>query len=257
MKDGELVELHYTIKVVEDGKEYVYETTREDVAREHGIYDEKKSYKPIWIIVGKSRLIDPLEKIIREMDVGEKREVIVEPEEAFGPYRRDLIVPVSIKRLRRAGIRPREGEEVEVGGRRGRIIRVTERFAYIDFNHPLAGKKLKIEVEILRKAETEDEKVKAIVLRYLPLKEEEVKVEIEDGKAEIELPGKVIVVRDLESALQTILANLYESTTLKEVEFEIKVTLPREEEAKEKGEEEEGEEETGEGATEETASASQ
>lgn len=240
IKEGDVVELHYTIKVLEDGEETLYETTKEEVAKEHNAFDPNKRYSPIFVVVGKSKLLEPIEKAIREMDVGEKREVIAEPEEAFGPYRKELVITVPVKTLRRSGIRPRVGEEVEVEGRRGVITKVTERFAYIDFNHPLAGKKLKIEVEVTRKLETDKDKVKAIVLRYLPLKEESINVEVEDGVARIELPGTVIVVRDLDSLLQSILSTVYELTSIKELVFNIRIPLKRDE--KEEEEEKTGEE---------------
>lgn len=241
VKEGDVVELHYTIKMLEDGKEILYETTKADVAKEHNAFDPNKRYTPIFIVVGKSKLLDPIEKAIREMDVGEKKEIIAKPEEAFGPYRKDLVVTVPVKALRRSGIRPRVGEEVEVEGRRGVIKKVTERFAYIDFNHPLAGKTLKIEVEIVRKLEKDEDKIKAIVLRYLPLKEDAVQVKVEDGVATVELPASVIVVRDLESILQSILSNVYELTSVKELVLTIRMPLKREEEEG-KGEEETGEE---------------
>lgn len=244
VKEGDVIELHYTIKVLEDGKETLYETTQAEVAKEHNAFDPNKRYSPIFVVVGKSKLLDPIEKAIREMDVGEKKEVIAKPEEAFGPYRKELVITIPIKALRRSGIRPRVGEEIEVEGRRGVITKVTERFAYIDFNHPLAGKTLKIEIEIVRKLESEDEKIKAIVLRYLPLKEETVNVEVKDGVANVELPGSVIVVRDLDSLLQSILSTVYELTTVKELVFTIKIPLKREEEKKEEEETQVQEEKT-------------
>ncbi len=229
LKEGDVVEVNYTIKILEDSEEKLYETTKMEVAKQYDAVDPNKSYSPIFVVVGKTKLLDPIDKAIREMNVGEKKELIIDPENAFGPWRKDLVITVPIKALRRAGIRPRVGEEVESQGRKGRIIRVTERFAYIDFNHPLAGKKLKVEIEVLRKLEREEDKVKAIVLRYLPLKQEAVNVRVEDGSAIVDLPGSVIVVRDLDSLLQSILSMVYELTNLKELVFNIKIPLKREE----------------------------
>ncbi len=238
LSDGDVVEIHYTIKVLEDGKEVLYETTKESVAREYNAFDPEKRYAPIFVIVGRTKLLDPLEKIIREMNPGEKREIKVEPEEAFGPYRKDLVIAVPVKTLRKSGIRPVVGKEIEVEGRKGVIKKVTERFAYIDFNHPLAGKTLKIEIEVLRKLENDEEKIKAIVLRYLPFREESVKVKVEESKAYVELPGSVIAVKDLDSILQTILSMVYELTEVKELVFTIRIPLKRETSEENSGEEE-------------------
>ena len=258
LKEGDVVEVHYTIKMLEDGEEKLYETTKAEVAKQYNALDPSKTYAPIFVIVGKTKLLDPLDKVMREMNPGEKKELVLKPEEAFGPWRKDLVVAVPVKALRRAGIRPRVGEEIEAQGRKGRIIKVTERFAYVDFNHPLAGKTLKVEIEVVRKLETDEEKVKAIVLRYLPLKEEAVDVKIKDGKAVVELPGSVIGLRDLDSLLQSILVNVYDLTDLKELVIQIRIPMKRKEEEEE--EKEEGKEESGEEAGEESkeeASASQ
>ncbi len=250
LKEGDVVEVHYTIKVLEDGEEKLYETTKAEVAKQYNALDPNKRYAPLFVIVGRTKLLDPLDKVLREMNPGEKRELVLKPEEAFGPWRKDLVVTVPVKALRRAGIRPRVGEEIEAQGQKGRIIKVTERFAYVDFNHPLAGKTLKVEIEVVRKLETDEEKVKAIVLRYLPLREEAVNVRIEDGKAVVELPGSVIGLRDLDSLLQSILINVYDLTNLKELVIQIRIPMKREEE-KEEAEEVEKEEETKEEVSEE------
>jgi len=236
-KDGDVLEINYTIKVLENGEEKLYETTKEDIAKKYNTYDPNKKYSPMFVIVGKTRLLDPVDKAIREMNPGEKKEITIEPEEAYGPWRKELVVTIPIKRLRKAGIRPRIGEEIEAGGRKGRIIKVTERFAYIDFNHPLAGKRLKVEIEVLRRLEKNEDVVRAVVLRYLPIKREDLKVEVNEDTVTIELPNYTIVVRDLDSILQSIIADIYQLTNLKEIVFKIKIPLKREEKSVQEKEE--------------------
>ncbi len=191
LKDGDIVLVNYTIKYIEDGKEVVYETTVEDVAKEHGLYREGASYRPVPIIIGRSKLIDALEKVIRELDVGEKRVVEAEPSEAYGEYRRDLVKRIPLKVLREhLGRTPVVGEEVELPKLgRGRVIRVLHRYADVDFNHPLAGKRLKIEIEVVRKITEPAEKIKFIAARWLSVDEEAVEASIDgEGNAVVRIP---------------------------------------------------------------------
>ena len=227
IKPGDLVKIHYTIKVVEDGKETVYATTREDVAKEAGIYAEGKKYGPVWVEVGKGRLIDALEKALLNMKVGEKKEVIAKPEEAYGEYDKEKVIAVSIKRLRAAGYdRIQPGMEVKLGDSVGRVKRVTERYAYIDFNHPLAGKTLKIEVEVLEKAEKDLEKAKAIAVRHFG----DAEVHEEDGKLTIIINPRHLLAPEFKELVLMAVDSIYTNTNYKNIDIILRFELPREEE---------------------------
>ena len=225
-KDGDFILIHYTVKVVEEGREVVKDTTREDVARKAGIYDPNRVYGEYLVVVGKSRLIDALDEAIRSMNVGEKRVIEAPPEKAYGERREDLIMRVPIKQLKRHNIPVRVGQEVNIGGRIGRITRVTERFAYIDFNHPLAGKTLKIEVEVLKKLETVEEKVKYLAARRLGIPPGEVKVEEANGNIVVMLPNTVLGIADLDSVLQLISRDVHETINPKSLRICINIEYP-------------------------------
>ncbi|WP_148678906.1 FKBP-type peptidyl-prolyl cis-trans isomerase [Aeropyrum pernix] len=236
LKDGDFVLINYTVKVVEDGSERVIDTTLEEVAKKSGIYDPKRVYKEFPVIVGKTSLLGPLEKVLKELDVGERREVEVPPEEAFGEYKKELVVRVPVKRLRRMNIPVRVGEEVEAGGRRGKIIRVTERFAFIDFNHPLAGKKLKIEVEVVGKVDSVEDKARILAARALGLDPDKIHAEVREGGKEItlKLPPEVLGLSDLDALLAKAVSDVREYLSPRKVDVVISIEFP--EEAREEAE---------------------
>jgi peptidylprolyl isomerase len=199
---GDYVLLNYSIYAISDNKEELVDTTDAELAKKAGIYNEKASYGPRLIIYGKSQLIEAVEEALKDMNEGEEREIEAPPEKAYGPRRDDLIVRIPIKQLRRYNIIPRVGREIEVGGRVGRIVRVTERFAYIDFNHPLAGRKLKIVLKVEKILKESTEKLRFLIKRWLGL--EPVELKIENGVAKVILNEDVIKVPDLESRLQLL-----------------------------------------------------
>ncbi|MEB3773783.1 MAG: peptidylprolyl isomerase [Desulfurococcales archaeon] len=232
LKEGDMVLIHYTIKVV-DGEEEIVETTREDVAKKAGIYDPNKSYGEYLVVVGKSTLIDAVNEALKEMSPGDKREIEAPPEKAYGEWRQDLLIRIPLKQFRRHNIVPRVGQEVEVGGRVGRIVRMTERFAYVDFNHPLAGKKLKIELEVLKKLENDEEKLGYLAKRWLNTEPVTVKA---GDEAEIVLPSDVLGLRDLDSRLQLLSRDVYLYVKPKKLRITVEVEYPEEAEKAEGGE---------------------
>jgi len=225
IQEGDFVLVNYVIRVVEGGKELVHDTNVEEVAKSAGIYEANRRYEPYLIVVGRSQVLPAIDEELRSMEVGQKKEFTAPPEKAYGPYRDDLVIRVPIKQLMRYGITPRVGRQVEVGGRIGVIKSVTERFAYIDFNHPLAGKELKIELTAVRKLESPEEKIKYLVMRYMPLKEGDLQVAVNDGEAEVRLAREVLRLSDLESRLQLLSNDVKQFLGLKALRIVIELPL--------------------------------
>ncbi len=228
---GDIVLLNYTIRVVEGGVERVVDTTVESVARSSGVYDPSRRYGEVVVVYGRSPLLKAVEEALAGMSVGERREFIAPPEKAYGLRRDDLVVRVPVKQLNRLGVRVRVGEEVDLGGRRGVISRVTERFAYIDFNHPLAGKTLKIELELVSKAESEADKAKLLAARLLGLNPTAVDASYDvSGKTvTVKLPAGILGLTDLEARLQRIASDIYEAIKPRKLSYIIEIEYPAEE----------------------------
>ncbi|MCE4615989.1 MAG: hypothetical protein F7C09_02875, partial [Aeropyrum sp.] len=216
--------------------------------------EPRRVYRELPVILGKTSLLGVVERVLRELDVGERKEVEVTPEEGFGERREDLVIRVPIKRLRRMNIPVRVGAEVDVGGRTGRIARVTERFAYIDFNHPLAGKRLKVEVEVVGKLEGDAERAKYLAARILAIDPAKVEADEGEGVLRIILPVEVLGLNDLEALLAKLATDVMEYLSPKRLEIVIRVEYPRGSEGEGK---EESSEESSEGGEEESGEASQ
>ena len=77
------------------------------------------------------------------------------------------------------------GVTVNLGDMIGKIQSVSGGRVRIDFNHPLAGKELEYEVEVLEKIDEPEEKAKALIELY-GIKTE--KVKLEKDTLEIEGP---------------------------------------------------------------------
>ncbi|MCE4627852.1 MAG: peptidylprolyl isomerase [Desulfurococcales archaeon] len=247
---NDLVLIEYSMWA-ENGKKELVDTTDEEIAKKEGKYDPNRKYGPIPVVLGSGSLLEPVEQALYDMEEGEEKEIVIPPEKGYGERREDLVVRVSRKRLREAGIRAAVGEEVEIGGRKGRIIRVTERFVFIDFNHPLAGKKLYVRLALKRIVKSDEEKIKLLAVRYLRLPEDAIKVEkAGEGEYVLVLPSETLLLRDLEAILLSMLESIYKMTGARKIRIAIDVEFKREEKEEEAAEEgATGESSEGEGAS--------
>ncbi|MFA4645775.1 peptidylprolyl isomerase [Pyrococcus kukulkanii] len=169
---GDVIRLHYTGKVKETGE--IFDTTYENIAKEAGIYNPKGVYGPVPIAVGAGHVIPGLDRRLVGLEVGKKYTIEVPPEEGFGVRDPKLIKVFTLGQFRKQGIMPFPGLEVEVttdDGRKlkGRVLTVSGGRVRVDFNHPLAGKTLIYEVEIVEKIEDPIEKIKALIGLRLPM----------------------------------------------------------------------------------------
>ena len=144
-KTGDTVYVHYTGSLP-DGE--VFETTSNEEARD--------------IIIGQQDVLPAFENALIGMQIGEKKTFTVPSAEAFGPYRDDpgmtftmdrnslahTIDPVVGMQLNAAVFLPDKPSDqpsmVPVT-----VTQVTDSTLTVDANHPLAGKDLKFEVEIV------------------------------------------------------------------------------------------------------------
>ncbi len=109
--------------------------------------------EPLAFLVGQSSLIPGLEKALMGREAGERFEVTVEPAEAYGERRADFTQRVPKKYFQDAEhLKPgmltvlsvREG-----GQRQVTVLKVGSSVVDVDLNHPLAGKSLVFDVEIV------------------------------------------------------------------------------------------------------------
>jgi FKBP-type peptidyl-prolyl cis-trans isomerase SlpA len=112
---------------------------------------------PATLQLGSGELAPTLEACLEDLPVGERHVFLLTPEQAFGPHN-----PALLKRLPKAEL-PGGGADIgvlsliefaapeELGGAKftGLVREMDEDSALIDFNHPLAGKSIRFEVEVI------------------------------------------------------------------------------------------------------------
>lgn len=119
-----------------------------------GDYSENsRSGSPASYLHGYGGIVRGLERAMRGRVAGDTFTVEVEPEDAFGVRNPQIVQRIPLKHLAGKTADLTAGSVVTVNTRQGRaqgVVQKVGRFNIdVDFNHPLAGRQLKFEVEIL------------------------------------------------------------------------------------------------------------
>lgn len=117
------------------------------------VFDSTEGIEPLEFAIGSGAVIHGFDETVARMQVGEKITVKIPPRDAYGEYD-----PTKIEKGPMYAIP--NAKDIEVGklfyfvteeGLRfpAKVVDVTEGIARIDYNHPLAGKDLNFEIELV------------------------------------------------------------------------------------------------------------
>jgi FKBP-type peptidyl-prolyl cis-trans isomerase 2 len=154
--------------------------------KETGIDFDKGENVPI--IVGINYTLKGIDDALLEMQVGDKKIIELSPENAFGNRDAKLVKLVPLSEFRKHDTKPYPGMFVNADNLQGRVLSVSGGRIRVDFNHPLAGKKLIYDLEIKEKIENLEDKIKAIIKIYARIDEDKVKAIIKEKEVEIGVP---------------------------------------------------------------------
>ncbi len=164
LKDGDFVKIEYSVYRAIDNS-LVY-TTNEELAKKNNIYDEKQAYKPILIVIGKDHIVKGVDKVIKDMNVGEEKKIELEPKDAYGERNQDLVRVISINDFRKRDIEPYPGLKIDLDGLPAVVTSVNSGRVIVDANHPLAGEKVVFDIKIIEKVEKTEDKLKELFDSY-------------------------------------------------------------------------------------------
>ncbi|MCR6654009.1 MAG: peptidylprolyl isomerase [Cellvibrionaceae bacterium] len=108
---------------------------------------------PLAYLHGHDNLLAALEKALEGRSAGDKFDLTLSPEEAYGPVREGATQRVPIKHLLGNTKRLKAGMVVRVQTEKGPVtataLKVGKFMVDVDLNHPFAGKTLKFDVEVV------------------------------------------------------------------------------------------------------------
>jgi FKBP-type peptidyl-prolyl cis-trans isomerase 2 len=136
VKKGDTIRVHYTGKF-EDGKEF----------------DSSLNRQPLQFEVGAGRVIKGFEDAVIGLQAGEKKTVTVSAEDAYGSFDENLLIEIPKKNVPE-GVNPEVGMRLQLVNQQGQaahvvVTEILDKTVRLDANHPLAGKTLVFDLEVL------------------------------------------------------------------------------------------------------------
>lgn len=135
-KKGDQVKVHYTGKL-KDGS----------------VFDSSKDREPLAFELGAGQIIPGFEEAVMGMDQGDSTTVEIAPKDAYGDHNPEMLIEVDKAQVPE-GMNPQVGQMLQVqrgdGGVSNVVVNeVKDASIVLDANHPLAGKDLIFEIELV------------------------------------------------------------------------------------------------------------
>ncbi len=129
VKNGDTVKVHYTGK---------FDTGE--------VFDTSEGAEPLAFTVGAGEVIPGFDQALLGMRVGETKDVVIEPAQAYGEHDEKLVQTIDRRQFNLSGAEPAVGMTIEMRTPDGNIpltiTDLTDTTVTLDANHLLAGETL-------------------------------------------------------------------------------------------------------------------
>ena len=135
-KNGDTVKVHYTGRL-ENGT----------------IFDSSMDRNPIEFKIGEGNVISGFEKGVLGMESGESKTILVPAEQAYGHHHDELVTEVERGQFP-PDVEAKVGQQLQLESQDGRqmvvtVTEVSDSCVKLDANHPLAGKDLTFDIQLV------------------------------------------------------------------------------------------------------------
>jgi peptidylprolyl isomerase len=219
IENGDFVLVEMTGRTLETDE--VFDTTDEELAKTEGIHDEEKTYGPKLVVVGEGWVLKGLDDRLAGLKLEETAEVEIPAAEAFGERNPENVRTIPFRVLRSKGVNPAVGQQLELDGRTAVVRSIGGGRVQLDYNHPLAGRRIVYHVKPTLKHENDEDKIRALLgRRFLGIDLDLFKLKILKTKVKIEIPNEIFFGDNIQIAKRGVALDIqryYEDVT--EVEY--------------------------------------
>lgn len=139
IKKGDTIKVHYT-GTLQNGE----------------VFDSSRQREPLEFTLGKGQLIPGFENAVMGLSVGESTTTNIPSSEAYGEHNPEMELQIQKSQLPE-GMQPEVGMQLQLNQENGqpipvRVTNIEGEEVTIDANHPLAGKDLTFDIEVIEKA---------------------------------------------------------------------------------------------------------
>jgi FKBP-type peptidyl-prolyl cis-trans isomerase 2 len=135
-KNGDTVRIHYTGKL-DDGT----------------VFDSSDGRDPLEFTLGEGQVIPGFEEAVLGMNANDSKTMTIPSDNAYGPHREEMVVSVDRDQFP-PDITPEVGQQLQMQRPDGQkmvvaVAEVSESTVTLDANHPLAGKDLTFDINLV------------------------------------------------------------------------------------------------------------
>ena len=133
---GDTVQVHYTGSLDDES-----------------VFDSSRGREPLEFTIGTGQVIPGFEEAVIGLEPGGSARTRIEADQAYGPRREELRISVARDQFP-DGLEVSEGDHLQMHTQDGQeipvqVVEIGERDVVVDANHPLAGKALTFEIELI------------------------------------------------------------------------------------------------------------
>ena len=218
LERGSLILVDYTAKVKDSNE--IFETTREEEAKKSELFDPTHKYEPRLISIGEGWVLKGLDEALAASNIGDKINVEITPDKGFGERDPNKVRMVAQRKLGEKADEVRVGDVIEIDHRTGIVRYVGSGRVQIDFNHRFAGRTLTYDVDVVKKVESDDDKIRSLIKRRLPVDDEKIKINLKGFTLEIELPEETLLAEGLQIIKRAVANDVFKFVpSLKDIKF--------------------------------------
>jgi FKBP-type peptidyl-prolyl cis-trans isomerase SlyD len=218
LERGSLVLVDYTAKVKDSNE--IFETTNEEDAKKSDLYDPTHKYEPRLVSIGEGWVLKGLDEALANANLGDKLTIEITPDKGFGDRDPSKVRMIPQRKLGEKADNIKVGDVVEMYERPGIVRYVGSGRVQLDFNHRFAGRTLTYDVNILKKLESDDDKIMYLIRRRLLIDNDKIKFKLVDSTLEIELAEETFLSEGLQIIKRAIANDIFKFvSTVKNIEF--------------------------------------
>jgi FKBP-type peptidyl-prolyl cis-trans isomerase 2 len=190
IEKGDFILVEMTGRTLETDE--IFDTTDEELAKRENIHEEEKTYGSKLVVIGEGWVLKGLDDRLVGLKLQETAEVEIPPEEAFGERNPENVRMVPFRVLRSKGINPVVGQQLTLDGRTAVVRSMGGGRIQLDYNHPLAGRRIVYHVKPSVKHDNDEDKIRALLgRRFMGIDLSLFKIKIMKTKVKIEIPYEI------------------------------------------------------------------
>ncbi|MEA3248631.1 MAG: FKBP-type peptidyl-prolyl cis-trans isomerase [Nanoarchaeota archaeon] len=158
VKKNDFIEVEFTGGIIDTDE--IFDTNIKADAEKAGL--DVKNMKPFVLSVGHKMLPKGLDEDLEGKEIEKSYTLDLNPEDAFGKRNPQMVRMIPTRLFHEQKIDPQRGMQLSLDGQLVKILSSDRGRTLVDFNNPLAGKKVTYKYKIRKTVTDEKEKIDAL-----------------------------------------------------------------------------------------------